>query len=186
MSRRSTSPKRSKIEANVEKAKSFLASLPPMGNFGCVLCELPDCSGDCGKSKTLSKDCFPMYVVYGRIAKKQPFRCRMCTGPLTPHAVPITWSDPLCDTPHVGGSGHSWREIRNPITDYFRNTIEEYWGEHGISDPNLLPSSEQRLHRTALNNIFLQAMPATRTKFGVAVRLVFEKQIGRASCRERV
>ena len=56
MSRRSTSPKRSKIEANVEKAKSFLASLPPMGNFGCALCELPDCSGDCGKSKTLSKD----------------------------------------------------------------------------------------------------------------------------------
>lgn len=65
--------------------------------------------------------------------------------------------------------------ISNPITDFYRKVVEDYWRSDSIGDPRSLNSAELRLHRTALNLIIKELEPLTFTRFGAFIRLEFER-----------
>lgn len=118
---------------------------------------------------------FPAFVVYGSRSRDAAFRCRFCCGRVNPSPTVLSYPDPVCANANIGGAGHHWVFVANPITNFLRRTVEEYWAEHcpGV-DPKKLNSSELRHHRSELNKLFVDLEPLTFPQFGVFIRVQFE------------
>ena len=70
-----------------------------------------------------------MNIVFGVVRVADPeYRCNQCTGLAKPPKEPrSTHTDPVCRTPGKFAVGHTWLEVENPVTNFFRTVIRGFW-----------------------------------------------------------
>jgi hypothetical protein len=84
--------------------------------------------------------------------------------------------DPVCPRAQVGGRGHDWLNMVNPVTTYYRAVIEEFWRQECPGqDPTRLASPVfQALKKKLVAQLNL-GVDQLASKVGTRILLQFDK-----------
>jgi hypothetical protein len=136
----------------------------------------------------------PMNVVYGKPTGRTAdgkwveikMRCRLCTG-LVKKPNMVEDDEPVCNSPNTGYNGHDWTSIVNPLTNFFRQLITDFWKRECAAYASLhpeagdvlrvqdLPMIERQVLKNKLDAVLKLAQGDLHDSFGYTVRLQFTK-----------
>lgn len=116
---------------------------------------------------------FPYSISFQGKHSEAPIRCRFCLKRYKPDDVIRSWSDPVCPDPERASFNHKWITTNNPLVDYLKATVQNFWLSKTNGDLSKLSTPLLNSNKANLEAYLRSKQAEIFDKYGTLFRLEF-------------